>query len=161
VLRRGLCLATIPLVLAACGSGPSVDPGGFTADQRDAAQAALDRLGRTGIPSSLVAISIQAGQAPSTCIVLPTAAADRFQLVIAWKPDRGAYKNVAQSVLQATIPRSASGIVSHVTSFGGGGTNPRPEPPAVAAAVVRASLAKPAERCEVLENGHLRLVEAT
>jgi hypothetical protein len=119
------------------------------------------RLGRTGVPSSLVAISIQAGQAPTTCIVLPTAVADRFQLVIAWKPDRRGYIGVPQSVLQATIPRSVGGISSHVTSFGGGGSNPLPEPAAVAAAVARASLAKPAERCEVLENGRLRLVEAT
>lgn len=159
--RRALCLAIVPLVLAACGSGSGVDGGGFTADQRTAAQAALDLLQRTGIPRSVVAISIQAGQAPTTCIVLPTAAPERFTLVLAWKPDRRAYIAVPQSVLEATIGRSVAGIRFHLTSFGGGGSNPAPEPARVAATLVRASLAKPAERCEVLENGHLRLVRAS
>jgi hypothetical protein len=125
------------------------------------AQDALDLLQETALPRSVVAISYQAGQAPITCIVLPeTGARGRFKLVMAWKPDRPAYIAVPQSVLEATIGGSVKEVRFHVTSFGGGGRNPTPEPARVAATVVRAALAKPAERCEVLENSQLRLAHA-
>jgi hypothetical protein len=147
------------IVLAGCGSSSHVDGGGFTSTQRTAAQAALDRLQKTGLPRSVVAISYQTGQAPVTCIVLPTAADDRFQLVIAWKPDRADYASIPQSVLVATIGSSSRDVHYRVTSFGGGPSGAK-EPASVAAAVVRASLAKPAEQCQVLENSRLRLVPA-
>jgi hypothetical protein len=152
-------LAACALASTACGSKPNVDGGGFTAAERTAAQTALDGLQQTPIPRAVVAISYQTGQAPNTCVVLPNAGArGTFKLVVAWKPTRPDFMAVAQSVLEATIGETAAKSDQfHITSFGGGGLDPKPEPASIAADVVRAVLAKPAETCEVLENGHLRL----
>jgi hypothetical protein len=155
-------LAACALASTACGSKPKVDSGGFTAAEREAAQTALDGLQQTPIPRAVVAISYQAGQAPTTCIVLPKAGAEGiFKLFVAWKPNRPDFMAVAQNVLEATIGESPSKSDQfHITSFGGGGLDPKPEPANVAADLVRAVLAKPSETCEVLENGHLRLAVA-
>ena len=107
----------------------------------------------------MVAISFQSGQAPTTCVILPKAGAKGiFKLFVAWKPNRPDFMSVPQSVLEATIAEASSKSDQfHITSFGGGGLHPKPEPANVEADLVRAVLAKPAETCEVLENGHLRL----
>ncbi len=152
-------LAACSLAATACGSAQSVDKGGFTSGERKAAQTALDLLQQTTIPRSVVAISYQSGQAPTTCIVLPKAGAPGvFDLFVAWKPNRPDFMSVPQSVLLATIGEATSkNDRFQITSFGGGGRHPKPEPVSVEASLVRAELAKPAETCEVLENGHLRL----
>jgi len=63
-------------------------------------------------------------------------------------------------VLVATISQtSAAEDEFTVASFGGSGK--KPEPPAVKAGLIRASLTKPAEQCEVLANSHLRLVASS
>jgi hypothetical protein len=155
-------LAACALASTACGSKPKVDSGGFTAAERTAAQTALDHLQQTAIPRTVVAISYQSGQAPTTCVILPkTGAQGIFELFVAWKPNRPDFMAVAQSVLEATIGESSSKSDQfHITQFGGGGLHPKPEPANVAADLVRAVLAKPIETCEVLENGHLRLAVA-
>jgi hypothetical protein len=64
-------------------------------------------------------------------------------------------------VLEATIAEGSSKNDGfHISSFGGGGQAPKPEPANIQADVVRAELAKPGETCEVLESGHLRLALA-
>jgi hypothetical protein len=152
-------LAVCVLASTACGSKPSVDKGGFTAAERTSAQTALDLLQQTPVPRAIVAISYQTGAAPSTCVVLPNPSAKgAFKLVVAWKPTRPDFMSVPQSVLEATMSDAASKKDAfHISSFGGGGHNPKPEPANIEADVVRANLANPAEPCEVLESGHLRL----
>ncbi len=146
------------LALAACGSGTHVDKGGFTAEQRKDAQAALNLLHRTSIPQRVVAISYQAGQAPSTCSVMPRPGSDRqFQLLLAWDPTNPAYATQAKSVLEATIGSlSAAADRFQVVSYGGHGG--KPEPAALQASVERALLATTGERCEALQDGSLQLV---
>jgi hypothetical protein len=155
-------LTACALASTACGSKPKVDSGGFTAAERQAAQTALDLLQRTSIPRTVVATSFQSGQAPTTCVILPKAGAKGiFKLFVAWKPNRPDFMSVAQSALEATIGESSStNDQFHITQFGGGGLHPKPEPVNIAADFQRAVLAKPAETCEVLENGHLRLAVA-
>lgn len=161
-LRAGqlTVLAACVLASTACGSStPSVDKGGFTAAERTSAQSALDHLQQTPIPRTIVAISYQTGAAPSTCVVLPNASSrSAFKLVVAWKPNRPDFMSVPQSVLEASMNvASSKKDVFHISSFGGGGHNPKPEPANIEADVVRANVSSIAERCEVLESGHLRL----
>ena len=157
-LASGGAFALSALALTACGASPGVDKGGFTAAQRRSAQSALDLLRHTGIPERVVAISYQAGQAPSMCSVVPGGGiGDVFRLVVEWSPTNPAYATQPKSVLQATIgSRSARHDHFQVTSFGGQGG--RPEPVALAATVERTALARPAEQCQALENGDLELV---
>jgi hypothetical protein len=151
-------LAACAVAFTGCGSKQSVDAGGFTTAEQKSAQTALDILQQTPIPRTVVAISRQSGQAPTICRVLPIPETrGAFQLVVGWKPDHPAYMSVPQSVLEATIGQSVKDDRFHVSSFGGGGPKPIPEPPSVEASLVRAVLSKPAEKCEVLENSHLRL----
>lgn len=139
-----------------------MDKGGFTVSEQKAAQRALDLLQQTPIPRTVVAISFQSGAAPSTCRVVPEAGSKTsFKLVVAWKPNRPDFMSVPQSVLEATIGETSSkNDAFHISSFGGGSRNPKPEPANVQADVVRAVLANPGETCEVLESGHLRLAQS-
>jgi Ca-activated chloride channel homolog len=149
----------IPFVaaLAMCGSAVSSAATGPTRDQTAAARAALALLGGTAIPQRVVAISYQAGQAPSLCSVLPTADPDSFELVVAWNPTNPAFATQAKSVLQATIgARSASHDRFSVTSYGGQAG--KPEPIALKAALDRTATAPDSARCVALQNGDLRIV---
>ncbi len=152
-------LAAVTLASTACGSAQKVDKGGFTAAQRATAQSALDLMQQTPIPRAVVAISYQSGQAPTTCVVLPTTTSKQtFKLYVAWKPNRPDFMSVPQSVLEATIGAGSSKSDQFkITTFGGGGHDPKPEPPNIEADLVRAVLAKPGETCQVLESGRLRL----
>ncbi len=152
-------LAAVTLASTGCGSTQKVDQGGFTTSQRATAQSALDLLQATPIPRAVVAISYQSGQAPTTCVVLPAAGTTKtFKLYVAWKPNRPDFMSVPQSVLEATIAAGSSkSDTFQITSFGGGGRHPKPEPPNIEADLVRAVLAKPGETCQVLESGRLRL----
>jgi hypothetical protein len=148
--------AATALALAGCSPNDGVDAGGFDADQRAAAQNALDRLEQTALPRRVVAISYQSGEAPATCIVRPVAGMnDVFTLLLAWKPSRPAYRKLPRTLIEATIAEHEP-VRFHVSTF----SSQRPEPPAVKAALVRAALSHPSEQCEVLEDGQLRLATA-
>jgi len=147
------------LGLCACGGGRATDSGGFTAAQRSAAQAALDLVQQTAIPRRVVALSFQAGTAPSTCTVLPAATPGTFRLLLAWAPDQPGYLTMPHSVLSATIDETSAKKDSFdVTTFRTRLGKAAPEPTGVNANFVRAALSKPAEQCDVLENGKLQLV---
>jgi hypothetical protein len=126
--------------------------------ERTAVSAALNLLQHTMIPRTVVAISYQIGQAPTTCTVIPGHGAQGiFELFVAWKPTNpnADFASAPQSVLEATIDEgSFKNDRFHVSSFGSG----VPEPAGVNANLVRAVLSTLAERCEALENGDLRLV---
>jgi hypothetical protein len=155
---RASVLAVCALASTACGSKQSADIGGSTAAQRKAVSSALNLLQHTKIPRTVVAISFQIGQAPSTCTVIPGPGTQGiFELFVAWKPTNpnADVASAPQSVLEATIDDgSFKNDRFHVSSFGSG----VPEPAGVKASLVRAVLSTLAQRCEVLENGDLRLV---
>jgi Ca-activated chloride channel family protein len=157
---RGVAPKVLIAFVAALALGcPAVSSAatGPTKEQAAAARAALGLLARTAIPRRVVAISYQAGQAPSLCSVLPTANPDTFQLVVAWNPTNPAFATQAKSVLQATIgARSAAHDRFSVTSYGGQGG--KPEPTALKAALVRTATATDSARCVALQNGDLRIV---
>ena len=151
-------LAACGLALSACGSKSSVDKGGFTAAQRQSAQTALDLAARTAITRNVLNLSFQTGQAPNGCSVLPQSGSDEtFHLFMSWDPTRPAYRSMPHSVLEATISvKSAASDTFHVTSFGGQGG--KPEPPEIKASIARVALTRPAEQCQVLQDGRLQLV---
>ena len=104
-------------------------------------------------------MSFQTGQAPTTCVVLPAPGSSSiFKLFVAWKPNRPDFMSVPQSVLEATINDDVEQErhLSHLVVWRWR-KHPKPEPPSVAASLQRAVLSQPAETCEVLENGQLRL----
>jgi Ca-activated chloride channel family protein len=150
-------LILLVAALAWCGSAASYAATGPTKDEAAAARAALALLTQTPIPRRVVAISYQAGQAPSLCSVLPTASTGTFELVVGWNPTNPAFATQAKSVLQATIgARSAAHDRFSVTSYGGQGG--RPEPTALKALLVRTATATDSARCVALQNGDLRIV---
>lgn len=155
-IGRAGALGACVLALVACGSKPKVDSGGFTADERAAAQTALAQLRLTAIPRTVVAISYRSGQGPNTCVVIPApGGSGRFDLVLAWQQLKPDYRSVPESLLEATIGgTSAKAVRFNVTSFGG----KIPESTRVKASLVRAAVARPAEQCEVLESGQLELI---
>jgi hypothetical protein len=154
-LSRAGALTVCAVILAACGSKPKTDEGGFTVPERNDAQAALDQLRGTSIPREVLAISTRAGQAPNTCTLIPTnGTRGPYTLVVAWGPPLPAYQSVPQSLLVATIGGESRAVRSHVTLFGGR----LGEPAAVKATIARAALAKPAEPCQALDGGELQIV---
>jgi len=145
-------------VSAACGAAHNDDNGGNTAaSTQKAAEAALGLLQETGIPRTVVAISFQVGQAPTTCSVLAKpGASGAFELFVEWKTSNpnSDYAALPQSVLEATIHEpSAKDDRFHVSSFASG----EHESASVVANVVRALLSN-SQQCEALQNGDLRLV---
>ena len=153
-------LALFALALSACGSTQKTDSGGFTRAQRAAAQSALDLTRETSIPSRVVALSYQSGTAPSTCTVLPnTTKPGTFRLLVAWVPNHPGYLGLPESVLAATIDESSASKDSYdVVTYRNRLGKAVPESVRVSAGFVRAALTKPAEQCEVLDNGKLQLV---
>ena len=127
--------------------------------ERKSAQEALNRLVVTGIPRTVVAISYQIRHAPTLCSVIRAGNDDGlFKLWVAWQPTGSQYRTASQSVLEATIGGLPAKDVSfRVTSFGGGLP---PEPPGLKADLVRAMLTRPAERCEVFDDGSMQLASA-
>ena len=159
-LAGAAALALGVLALAACGGGQATDAGGFTAAQRAAAQSALRLVAQTAIPRRVLALSFQAGTAPSTCTVLPAQGRQgSFRLLVAWVPDLPGYLTLPQSVLAATIDASSPRKDSFdVVTFRDRRGRPLPTPVGVRAGFVRAALTKPAEQCQVLDDGALELV---
>jgi hypothetical protein len=75
------------VVLAGCGASSQVDRGGFTAGDRKAAQAALDNLKQTSIPTALVSLTSAAAAAPAECRMhLESANPRTFKLFLFWVP---------------------------------------------------------------------------
>ncbi len=106
----------------------------------------------------MLTLSFQTGQVPNICsILLHESSQELFDLFMAWDPTRPAYRTMPHSVLQASIDvSSAKRDTFHITSFGG--HLGKPEPPAIKANLARVALTRPAEQCEVLNDGRLRIV---
>ncbi len=82
-----------------------------------------------------------------------------FRLLLAWTPDQPGYLTMPHSVLAATIDETSAkkdsfDVMTFRTRLG----KAEAAPTGVDANFVRAALTKPAEQCQVLENGQLQLV---
>jgi len=162
--RAAGCLAFSASLFTACGSGgtpPSAN--GLSDSQLRAVQNAFDLLGRTGIPSRVVAISFQVGEAPTTCSVVPLPSnGSVFRLYVAWEATQPGFTMVPKSVLEATITQSSSQDDQfNVFTFQDRKGNPKPASVSVSASLTRAALTKPNAQCQVLEDGHLQLVPSS
>ena len=74
------------LALSACGSG-SADSGGLSADDRAAAQSALDELQGSNIPLQLVAITRWVQKVPAACRVrLVSRKPETYKVYVFWIP---------------------------------------------------------------------------
>jgi hypothetical protein len=134
-------------VLAACGGGSNVDRGGFTAGDREAAQAALDSLRQTSIPSTLVTLTTTAAAAPSLCKVhVASTKPRRFRLVVFWTPWNPKDTRSTYTWLEATLGEDVLQDTFHVEHSDGNKAKP-----------TVAELPRPVDQCEVLMNGYLRL----
>src|SRR5437868_2136550 len=102
-LRVTLVGMAAAAALAGCG-GAQVDPGGFTAGDRKHAQAVLDTLANTSIPTTLVSITNTGGIAPAECkIHLQSANPATFKLFLFWTPYDPQHTGNTYTWLEATI----------------------------------------------------------
>jgi hypothetical protein len=164
-LAAGAAAATAGLVLTGCGGG-GVDSGGLSSSDRKAAQNVLDTLQNTSIPTTLVSLTATAGLVPQACRVhLESRKPSTFKLFVFWKPyvppgyapatNAGAddVQQQSYSWIAATIGDNVNNDTFHLGHA----------PSALPRAKVMASNAgnvfsKPGARCQVLQNGYLRLL---
>jgi hypothetical protein len=179
------------LALAGCGShggdskglaqGP-VDAGGLTAGERQAAQAALDRLQNSNISLQLVSITKWVQRIPATCRVrLASQNPTTFEVYVFWIPWLAAEPYAWLNMSLANDPRKSTfhlGTVEPVLSGGRLERNGRTISPgsidttllsrygpqqarkgrAIRTAHAGDVFSKPGARCQVLQNGGLRLL---
>jgi hypothetical protein len=179
---RLLVVAALGAVaLAGCGSD-SADSGGLTAQDRTAAQAALDELQGSNIPLQLVAISRWVQKVPAACrIRLVSQDPNTYKVYVFWIPYLAAEPYVWLNMKLTDDPRTSTfhlGTSEPVLlpggrlSSNGRAVNPRSVDTTVLsrygpqqAKKTRRTLvahggdvfANPGATCQVLTNGSLRL----
>jgi hypothetical protein len=161
-IRRATALAVgaAALVgpLTACGGSARVDNAAFTARDRSDAQAVLDTLRASSIPTTLVQTTGIAAATPAVCRVrVKTRRPQRFELFLFWVPPK-----IKDPVLgsdpptytwfDATLTKNLVEDQFHI------GHVPTGQPSAaVLAAHSNGILAAPGASCELLANGYLAL----
>jgi hypothetical protein len=142
-------------VLAGCG-GAQVDSGGFTAGDRKDAEAVLETLRHTSIPTTLVSITNTGGIAPSECRIHRQSTNPRtFRLFLFWTPLDPKHTGNTYTWLEATIGKDVLQDAFRVGHSGGSSTNVQ-----ALKSRHRNVFSKPVAQCEVLMNGYLRLLAA-
>jgi hypothetical protein len=179
--------AVCVLALAGCGGGRGpVDSGGFTAGDREDAQAALDALRDSNIPRTLISLTGKSWKAPTTCRVhLAAGDPKRFHVYIFWVPYFGQQSYIWLNMTLAQdatkdrfhLGTEAPVLPGGIVLPGGKGIAPgsldydaplsgygpeqvRKNKEAIAAHAGDA-FAKPGGNCQVLANGYLRLLPNT
>jgi hypothetical protein len=176
-----LVAATGVAALAGCGSG-GVDSGGLTADDRMAAQAAMDALRDSNIPIQLVNITDTVQSVPAACRVrLVSRKPSTFRVYVFWVPWLGSQpytwldmtigKDVSQDRFhlgteQPVLPggrldpnkRDVNPYTVDTTLLSRYGPQQAKKNREVLGAHAGDVFSKPGARCQVLMNGHLRLV---
>jgi hypothetical protein len=145
-------------VLAGCGSA-GIDPDGFTAGDRKAAQAALDTLRQTSIPTALVSATATARAAPAVCrLHLNSTTPRTFRLFLFWAPP--IKPEVTKEAIKATYTWFDATIGREVLqdTFRLGHSKPQVRRAQVLKEHAGPAFSKPSKRCQVLENGYLRLL---
>jgi hypothetical protein len=91
------------LALASCGGGKTeLDGGGFSADDREAAQKALAALGQTAVWTTAAKATYTQGFPPTKCVVhIQNRKPITFDVLMTWIPKRNA--NRLYTWLQALI----------------------------------------------------------
>jgi hypothetical protein len=153
IVRRAL-VTSVCVALAGCGGG-GTDADGFSAGDRKAAQARLDQLRQTSIPTALVQITGVARKVPEVCRVhLADPGSETFKLFLFWAPDDPRDKSATYTWFEATLREASELDKFHI------GYEDQTVPKAqVLKAHSGPVFAKPSKRCQVLMNGHLRLLD--
>jgi len=149
-------------LLAGCGGGASVDKGGFSSSDRVTAQAALDALQKTSISGALLRLAHAADFPPTACFVHLTAQEPaRFELFLYWQPytSYNRYENARSDYIffDSSIGADLKSDVFHV-AFNQWQT---PLIDALDQNLPKAVSTKPFEKCELLENGYVRLLPSS
>jgi hypothetical protein len=152
-LAGGLASALLP---AGCG-GAAVDRGGFTAKERELAQARLDTLRQTAIPGALLQITTVTRKLPDVCrIHFAPASPKTFKLFLFWAPTDPLNKSATYTWFEATLRDQAVYHTFHI-----GYAAQRLAKARVLKAHADDVFAKPTKRCQILGNGYLRLLPDT
>jgi hypothetical protein len=164
--RRGwlgsLAVPVLVAALAGCGGGGHVDQGGFSAHDRVVAQLSLDTLEHTNIPNALISMASAADFPPAACFVhrLTTKPAT-FEVFVDWQPYNAynAYESKRGDYIfvDGTVSADANAAAFHVAYA----ASSVPALQAFALHQPKDVMTKPFEKCELLQNGYLRLVAAT
>jgi hypothetical protein len=113
VLRLALLAIASAAILAGCGGG-GADSGGLTPAERNAAQAAMDALQGSNIPTQILSLTSTAGQVPAACRVhLASNKPMAFKVYLFWIPYVGPS---SYSWLDMTITKDASQDTFHFAS---------------------------------------------
>lgn len=186
--RLLIVIAAGVLALAGCASSHAVaaqgavDSGGLTANERQAAQSALDSLQNSNISFQLVSITKWVQSVPAACrIRLESQNPTTFKVYVFWIPWLAAEPYVWLNMHVTNDPRTSTftlGDVEPVLSGGRLERNGRKISPGSIDTTVLSRygpqqarkgrqilvanggdvFAKPGAKCQVLENGSLRLV---
>jgi len=180
-VKRALLISAAAgvLVLAGCG-GSSKDSGGLTAHDRNAAQSALNRLQNSNISFQLVSISKWVQGTPAACRV-HLVNANTFKVYVFWVPWLEAEPYVWLNMNVTNDPRTSSfhlgtsetvlpsGRVSRngqtiapgsidTTLLSQGGAAQAAKGRHILKAHAGDVFTNPGARCQVLQNGALRLL---
>jgi hypothetical protein len=169
------------LALAGCGSD-GVDSGGLTAGDRKTAQRAVDSLQNSNISDQLVAITRWVQSAPAACRVrLASRNPSTFEVYVFWIPWLAATPYVWLNMNLTDDPRTSTFHLGTAQPVLPGGRLKRdgrtvnrasvdttllsrygPEQARKSRQILRAHggdvFAKPGARCQVLQNGSIRLL---
>jgi hypothetical protein len=179
--RAVLFALLVACVLAFCG-GSRADSGGLTAGDRNAAQAALSALNGSNVSLQLVNLTLEAQAVPAACRVhLVSRTPSAFKVYLFWIPwyGSGTYtwlnmsirKNpsldtfllgMAKPVLPGGVlapnGRSIPAYTLDTTLLSRYGPAQAKKNHAVLMAHAGSAFAKPGAKCQVLNNGDLRLI---
>lgn len=183
--RARLLLPTAACVLALAGCGSeAVDAGGLTAGDRGAAQRAVDALAGTNIPLQLVAITRWVQNAPAACRIRLVSREPRtYEVYVFWIPWLAAQPYVWLTGTLTDDPQASSFHLGTAdTALPGGRLNKDgrtvnrlsvdttllsrygPQQARKSRQLLQAKggdvFAEPGARCQLLENGSLRLLPA-
>jgi hypothetical protein len=160
------------VLLVGCGS-QAVDSEGFTTQERNDAQTALDGLQKSNLPIQLVNLTLVAGAVPTCRVHLASRNPNKFDVYLFWIPyNRGhTYTWVTMKLAKdptkdrfdlETAPGSISASGKTAAPAVAVGPSPiqRKRDQAVLRAHAGAAFSKPAARCQLLMNGYLRLLPA-
>lgn len=182
--RLPIVIAAGVLALAGCGSD-AVDSGGLTAHERETAQSTVDSLQNSNISLQLVNITKWVQSVPAACrIRLASRSPSTFQVYVFWVPWLAAAPYVWLDMSLTDDPRTSTFHLGTAQPVLPGGRLKRdgrsvnrasvdttllsrygPDQATKGRQIMLAhgggAFAKPGARCQVLQNGSIRLLPST
>lgn len=157
--RLGLVVLGATMALAGCGGRSSLDSSGFSASDRKFAQAALDSLRQTSVPTALVSVTVTARAAPTVCRVHLIATEPRtFKVFLFWVPFGNLAVTKEQIKTTYTWFDATIGQDVRQDTFRLGHAKPNLPKDQVLKAHAGTALVRPSKPCELLATGYLTLV---